>query len=177
MRLIIGQALGILAIFLGFISFQMKTKRQILFIQMATCICFCLHYLLLNAYTGLAMNGVGLVRNITYACWKKEGRVKKLLPAFFAALMGALGVLAWDGWYSIFFVVALMLNSVGMAFSDPRMMRKSILVTSPMVIVYNVIVHSIGGTVYESVAILSAVIGLIRTRPEKLTKNDAADTM
>ena len=83
---------------------------------------------------------------------------------FFALLMGGLGVWAWDGWFSIFSVLGLILNSIGMAFTDPRMMRKSILVTSPMVIVYDVFVNSIGGIIYESVAIFSSILGLWRTR-------------
>ncbi|MBE5788024.1 MAG: YgjV family protein [Clostridiales bacterium] len=177
MREMIGQAFGIIAIFLGFVSYQVKTKQQILLAQAATCVCFCIHYFLLGAYTGLAMNGAALLRNAAYACWQKEGKADKRLPIFFAVLMGGLGIWAWDGWFSIFSVLGLILNSIGMAFTDPRMMRKSILVTSPMVIVYDVFVHSIGGVIYESVAIFSSVLGLWRTRQEKLTNEAKADTM
>ncbi|MBR0359892.1 MAG: YgjV family protein, partial [Clostridia bacterium] len=42
--------------------------------------------------------------------------------------------------------------------------RKSVLLTCLMVLVYDVIEHSVGGVVYESVAIISAIIGLIRFR-------------
>lgn len=70
----------------------------------------------------------------------------------------------WDGWYSIFILAGICINTYCMSLSDPQTVRKSILVTSPMVLVYDIFAHSTGGTVYESVALLSAVIGIMRMR-------------
>ena len=68
--------------------------------------------------------------------------------------------------------LGLVINSVCLAFSDPQNVRKSILVTSPMVIVYNCFAHSYGGIVYETVAIVSSAIGIFR-----MTKNDKEKTV
>ena len=45
-------------------------------------------------------------------------------------------------------------------------MRKSILVTSPLVLIYDVFTLSIGGIVYETVAIVSSIIGIVRYRKD-----------
>ena len=71
-------------------------------------------------------------------------------------------LLAKEGWYFILSVVALMINSFAMSFSNPNHIRKSILITSPLVLAYDCFVLSVGGAVYESVDIVSAIIGLIR---------------
>jgi hypothetical protein len=64
-------------------------------------------------------------------------------------------------------LLGLVINTVCMAFPDAQKVRKSILVTSPLVLTYDVFVLSVGGIVYESVAILSSLIGILRNRKNK----------
>ena len=64
---IIGQILGIIAILLGFVTYQMKTQKQLLICQTAVSLVFCVHYLLIGATTGMAMNIVNVVRNFVYS--------------------------------------------------------------------------------------------------------------
>ena len=95
------------------------------------------------------------------------------MPIAFAVIMGIAGVITWDAWYSIFSVLGLIINTLCMAFSDPQKVRKSILVSSPMVLVYDAFSLSIGGIIYESVAVVSSVIGLIRMSDrQKTPKNE-----
>ena len=81
------------------------------------------------------------------------------MTVFFVVLMTGLGVGSWQGWPSLFVIVGLVLNTVAMRFKDPQNIRRSILVTSPLVIIYDLIVRSYGGIVYESVVIVSSIIG------------------
>ena len=73
----------------------------------------------------------------------------------------------WDGWYSIFILAGICINTYCMSLSDPQKVRKSILVTSPLVLVYDLFARSIGGTVYESVALSSAIICILRMRKKE----------
>lgn len=41
-------------------------------------------------------------------------------------------------------------------------MRKSILVTSPLVLVYNIFARSVPGVFNETIALVSSIIGIIR---------------
>ena len=61
-----GQILGIVAIGLGFLSYQMKTPGQIALVQALTAFVFVIHYLMLGAITGMAMNIVCFIRGIVY---------------------------------------------------------------------------------------------------------------
>ena len=158
----VGQGFGIIAIALGFISFQLKTQGQLLLAQTATATVFCLHYVLIGGWTAMAMNVVGIVRCIVFYFRNKKGSNDVVSPIIFAVIMAVAGILTWTSWYSIFVFLGLVINSLCLAFSNPQNVRKSILVTSPMVIVYNIFVLSIGGIVYESVAIVSSAIGIFR---------------
>ena len=57
-----------------------------------------------------------------------------------------------------------MINTLCLSFTDPQKIRWSILVTSPMVLIYDAFVSSFGGVIYESVVIISSIIGIIRYR-------------
>jgi len=162
----IGQGLGVLGVALGFLSMQMKTREKLLAMHFALTACFALHYGLIGAWSGMALNIIATIRNLTYYFVGKQGTVKKGWGILFAVVMGAVGILSWQNWYSAFLVVALTLNSYAMSFTHPQSIRKSILVTCPLALVYNVLVLSVGGIVLESVNIVSAAIGIYRYRKQ-----------
>jgi len=164
---LIAQILGIIAVLLGFLSYQVKTAKKLLVINGATCLVFCIHYLLLGAYPAFALNTVGIFRNLAYNNKDKKIFSSKIIPYLFAAIMLVLGLLSWTGWYSIFVVLGLVINTLCLSFTNPQNIRKSILVSSPLVLVYNAFVHSVGGFIYEAVVIVSSIIGIIRFRKGK----------
>ena len=168
---IIGQILGIIAIIIGFITFQMKTKRQILFMQTTTAVIFCFHYLLIGALTGVAMNVVATVRNLVYDYCAKKGYKTKLIPIAFVIIQAGMAIFAWEAWYSAFILLGICINTYCMSLSNPQTVRSSIIVSSPLVLVYNAFTVSIGGMIYESVAIVSSAIGLFRNRKNKKEKS------
>lgn len=166
LTMIIGQIMGLVAVVLGFISFQMRTQKQLLVLQTATTIAFCIHYYLIGATSGLMLNLLGIVRNLAYYHKDKPLFSGKKCPIFFAIVMGIVGLLSWQGYYSVFVVLGLVINTVCLSFTNPQNTRKSILVSSPLVLIYDVFVLSIGGVVYESVVIVSSIIGIIRYRKQ-----------
>ena len=160
----IGQIFGIIAIILGFISYQLKTQKQLLFMQMSVAAVFCIHYLLIGAYAGMAMNAVGIVRNIVYNAQNDKGSNSKAVPICFVLIQCVICAFTWEAWYSVFVLLGLTINTYCMSFKDPQNVRKSIFITSPLVLTYDIFAMSIGGIIYESVAIISSFIGVLRNR-------------
>lgn len=159
---IIGQALGIVAVILGFINYQVKTRKQVLYVNIATTVCLSLHYMLIGAYSGMALNAIGIVRNVVYFFTENNEKLNRRVAAAFAIIMGVVGALSWESWYSVFIIAGLLINSYCMSFKNPQNLRKSILISCPMALIYNCFVMSVGGIIHESIAIISAVIGLFR---------------
>jgi hypothetical protein len=161
---IVGQAFGILAIILGFVSYQVKTQRQILFMQSMVAVTFCIHYFMIGAYSAMAMNGVNIVRNAAYDYRNKKGIESKLIPIGFVIIQAVMCALTWEAWYSVFVLIGICINTYCMSFKSAQNVRKSIVVTSPFVLTYDIFARSIGGSIYESVALISAAIGIYRNR-------------
>ena len=83
----IGQGLGVIAVILGFVNYQVKTREQVLLVNIATTLCFVLHYMLIGAFSGMAMNLVGFVRGIVFYFVGKNGKVARGWAILFAALL------------------------------------------------------------------------------------------
>lgn len=170
MQMIIGQALGIISTIIGVCSFQVNTKRKLLFLQSVATICTCLSYLFLGAQTGFAMNIVCLARNGVFYFQKNGTKASYILTGVFMAAMAAIGVMSWQDPFSLLLIIALVANTFFMCLGNPQMLRYSILVTSTLVLIYNIHFFAIGGIAYESLAIVSSIIGIIRFRKEKTAK-------
>ncbi len=175
-RILIGQILGVIAVILGFVTYQMKTTKQVVLMQCAVSLVFCAHYLFLGAISGGVLNAVSFVRNVAYYYRDKKYLSGVWVPVLFVVLMTGLGIYSWQGWPSLFVIVGLAINTVALRFKDPQNIRRSILVTSPLVIIYDLIVRSYGGIIYESVSIVSSIIGLIRARRKPAEETAAEES-
>lgn len=159
---IIGQILGIFATILTFLSYQSNSKQKLLIIQTSATMSTCISYFFLNAMSGFWLNIVCLCRNILYYFEKQNSKFNLVSGIIFAIIMAILGALSWQGYISILIIIALMLNTIILSLGKPQLLRQSILLTSSLVIIYNVYVFSIGGILNESLAIISSIIGIIR---------------
>ena len=164
---VLGQILGIFAPILTTFSYQANTKRRLLFIQSIATLCICISFWLLDATSGFALNIVCLTRNVAYFFLNEKSKLNYVAAGFFAALMIPLGILSWQGPISILMIVALAINTVCMSFGIPQLLRKSILLTSTMVLIYSCSVFSIGSILNESLAIISSIIGIVRFHKTK----------
>lgn len=166
-KFIIGQALGILATAITFVSYQVNTKKALLFIQSLATLSTCLGFLFLGAGTGFALNIVCLIRNVVFYFQERTSRFYYPSVCILTLSMVVLGALSWQGWISLLMIVALGINTVFISLGNPQLLRKSVLFTSTLVIIYNIFVFSIGGIANEGISILSSLIGIIRYRKQK----------
>ena len=162
--MLIGQALGVVAVILGFVTYQMKSPKALLIVNMITCGVFCAHYLLIGAISGFVLNAVGMVRNVFYTNRDKEFFAKPIWPFVFAGIMLIAGLVTWQDWRSVLVIFALVINSLALSMKNAQHIRWSLLITCPLVLIYDFLLHSYGGMVYEGMSIVSAVIGIIRFR-------------
>lgn len=70
---IVGQALSIVAVILGFISFQMKSAKGVLAFQVITGFVFAAHYFLIGAMTATALNFLGGIKGVFFYLRNKRG--------------------------------------------------------------------------------------------------------
>jgi hypothetical protein len=165
---VIGQGLGILAVVLGFVSFQMKLPRGILLMQLFTATVFAAHYLLIGEPTGAVLNLLAGVQCAIYYIRDKRGSRDLWTPILFALMTVVSGILTWENWYSILLMAGLVVNLLALSLPNPQMTRKLLFVKSPLCLAYNALVLSLGGVIYECAVLISAVFGLIKYRKQEL---------
>ena len=90
-----------------------------------------------------------------------------LVPIILALMTAVVGIITWTGWYSIFVFSGMVIHTLCMSLKDAQKVRYSLLITSPLVIVYNLFTYNYAGAVYESFSIASSIIGIIRYRQLK----------
>ena len=110
------------------------------------------------------MNAVNIVRNFGYDKRNQRGSNDIYTPLIFGVIQAVIGIITWNAWYSVFVFLGIVGNTVCMSFKNPQNVRKSIIITSPLVFTYDAFASSWGGMVYEAVAWISAIIGIVRTR-------------
>ena len=140
----------------------MREKRLIIVTQTVSIILMCLQYLLIGAYSGFLLNVVCIVRNIAYYYKDKKLFSSPLVPAVFAAAIIGLSIFSWEGYYSVFMILALSINTLCLGYFGPQKLRVSLLFTCTCAIIYDLFVGSVTGIAFESIAIISAIVGIIR---------------
>ncbi len=162
---LIGQGVGILAMLASVVSFQMRTHKSIMIVQIVTAILFSVHFGLLGADTACVLNAVAVVRNFIFL-FQNDSRfcAWRGWTVLFSGVMVLFGALSWEGWVSILFIVSMIFNTISLSMSNPQNVRRVLLISSPLSLIYNVLTRSIGGIVNEILAECSAIVGLIRYR-------------
>lgn len=164
---IAGQILGWLAALLTFLSYQCKDHKKLIVVQTLSTLSICISYLFLNAWSGMLLNFVCLIRN--FIIYRKDIKIfsYSFWPYVLAGVMGIMGAVSWQGPMSLLIIIALAVNTVFLYFPNVQNLRKSILLTSTMILIYNVYFNVWGGVVNEMIAITSSIIGLYRYKSIK----------
>ncbi len=164
---VVANIIAFAAVAITFVSYQVSSQKKLLVIQSIATVVSAVSFMVLGAWTGLAMNCVAIFRNIAYYNKDKKYLSSKWVPLIFAAIMLVFGIFTWTKWYCILSVAGLMINTVALSFPSAQLIRGSILVTSPMVCLYDLLAGNIIEAVKELIAIVSAVIGIFRYRKNK----------
>lgn len=161
---ILTQAIGFAGALFFFISFQVKANRSLFVLQTLGCACFCAQFALLGAYSGCLSLLLSIVRNIMLTRYTSSRVVRwKGWIAVFSAATLTLALFTWDGWISLLPAAGAIAGTFGYWSNNARKIRlANLLVTSPCLLTYDVIVGSWGGALNETVAILSIVISILR---------------
>ena len=167
----IGHIIGFCALILIFISYQIHDKKKLILIQTISTTLVCIQYILIGAYSGFALNIVCIIRNIIFYNRDKKFFSSLFFPIFFACVIPLISLLSWDGYYSIFIVIGLMINTICLGICSAQNLRIASLLCCTLIIIYNVFCHLWGGVLNEFLAIASSAVGLYRYRNQTYEKS------
>lgn len=166
---VVGQILSIIGMALTIVSFQMKTRKQIIVMQTAGSVFFLLSYLLLESWSAVYLNVVFLFRNVVFYFGKdkKWSQHKAWLVGLLCAVVIA-GSIGFRSWLDVLPIIGSVFGTIAMYMKSENMLRLFKLGDSPCWLIYNCTVPSTGGIICEIFNIISIVVGLIRYKKDGL---------
>ena len=159
---ILVQLIGGLGILASLISFQCKKHNSILAFRTLNEAIFAAQYLMLGAYTGMAMNLIGCVRNTVFSKQVAKGKKTTVSTIIFTIIFFIFGILTWQGAKSILIIVAKVLSTIAYGNKNPTVVRGIVFITCTSWLIYNYCVFSVAGVICEAVTLISLLIGIVR---------------
>ncbi len=162
-----AQLSGVAALAIVVLSYQGGTQRRILFLQICGSVLFTIHFGLLGALTGAAINAVSMLRAVTFHRYGTRQQRPSWLPVVIGALFIAAGIITWQGVLSILPIAAMLISTYGFWQRDAQRLRAIAIGSPPLWLVYNVAIGSLPGIATELLNLMSIGTGLWRYRRNK----------
>ena len=156
------QALGLIPSIITFTALQSGSRKRVLSLQFLCSAMWAVHYILLGAYTGVAINILGLIRAVVCSYNDRKWASHKAWLVFFLVCYAASPLLTWDGPYCLLLAAAMMMTTVALWVRNMRLTRLLYLCNSPLVLVYNLIAGSWSCTIIEIFALASFILAVWR---------------
>lgn len=156
------QIVGVIAMIFSVFSFQMNKHKHIMIMQIIATLLFAFQYFMLGAFTGMALDLVGGVRGVVFYNKDKKWAQSNLWIVLFIILFIIFGIFTWQGPKSVLMILAMILNTFSFSFTKPKLVRSTILISSPMMLIYNILCCSIGGIINEVFVEISSIVGMLR---------------
>ena len=158
---ILAQVLGILGTIFAFVSFQLKENKKFFMLQALSGCMFALNFLLLGAYTGCLLNFINIFRGAVMAGGKKTYKVPWLIAI--QALYIIATVFTYTNIFSLIALIAQLVGTFAMWSRNGKTIRfLQLFCVSPMWLIHNIFVFSIGGIICEVFNLGSIIVSLIR---------------
>ncbi len=158
---ILAQILGILGTIFAFLSFQLKENKKFFILQAISGCMFALNFLLLGAYTGCLLNFINIFRGAVMAGGKKMHKAHWLIAI--QALYTIATIFTYTNIFSLIALIAQLVGTFAMWSKNGKTIRfLQLFCVSPLWLIHNIFVFSIGGIICEVFNIGSIIVSLIR---------------
>lgn len=159
---IVVQTIGFIALIFCIISYQSNNYRTLMSMRAVSEFIFCIHFFLLGAFSGSAIQFAGGLRNLIFIHLEKEKKKMIYAIIIFCILFTAVGIFTWDGPLSLFPITAKSVSTIAYAMSDNRKIRLIEFPTYILWLCYNIACRSIAGIINASFSLISLMIAILR---------------
>jgi hypothetical protein len=157
----LSQIIGFVAIIFSVAVFQFNNRRTMLLLQTFAAILYCTHFSMLGAYTGAAINLVGVGRNYVYFRIEQKQKLMWIL-LLFIGLFTLSTVLTWQGIISLLPLGGSIAGTIAFWQSKTKNIRRLGIIAPPLWFTYNTISGSYPGMLVEVFMLISNFVGMYR---------------
>ena len=168
------QAIGFIGVAFFISSYQMRSNQSLFFFQLIGCLVFTAQFLIMGAYTGALSLIVNILRNLLLLKINDWKWVKsKVTLTGIILLLIAVTAYTWDGPLSLLPLLSVGISSIGYWTNNAQKIRLSQMFASPCTLVYDAVIHSWGGVLNESIALISILVSICRFGWKNLAETQA----
>ena len=158
----------IMYIFSGF-SYYAKNRKRVLILNFMSLISVSIAYILLQAWTGLAMNIVAIIRNIIFLIDEKKNGIRDKNTKTDIAILIILytiiiisTIFTYNGLLSLASVIATCIYTFSVWQKNVKLYKFLGIFVETFWIIYNIYIKSIFGIILEAVVLICAITGYIK---------------
>lgn len=169
---IIAQAVGIVAMLFNVLSYQQKSSKGVIVMQLFGGALFTVSYFMLGAMVGALLNLLAVLRAVVYSNKEKFRADHKGWIYLFTLLFGLSFVLTFTVFGKPFTLGAALLEflpvfamfvvTIGFYVNKAAFIRKMALISCPCWLIYNIFNLAVGAMICDGISLVSAVVGIIR---------------
>ena len=156
--------LGVLAVATFLLSYQFKTRRNIIAVNLISRALYILQYIFLGAFEGAVLDFMGLVLSF-FARYKEKEFIKRHFKAIIFAvniILVAIGMIMYENLFSLFAVAGIIFEITALWLTKEKNIRILSLFAAPCWFVYNFANRAYGSVVGNVLIIFSIVIAMLR---------------
>lgn len=173
---LVGEICGVLATAVGFLIFQQKKRSRILLLKLTCDVLWSLHFLFLQAYSGMAISLVACGREILFSRIGAPGK-KKPLPLLFVflTLNTVMVSLTWSGAWSVCSMVSGWLGTLAYWQTVPNRIKLLSLAVCASQFTYALGIGSRSALINELITVSSIALFFLRFYLEKRNKKKSLE--
>ena len=158
------QGIALVAFFLFFVSFHLKTRKVLLTLQALSLFLWGVHFALLTAWTGMLISVINSLITVLFVFKENKLLRKFMFPASFLMVIVA-ALLTWDQ-YSQFALMGVCFMLIAKWQTNLKRIRQISILANISWIIYDYFVGSWGGVLAEILFTFSVIISLKRNKAE-----------
>lgn len=178
MEYILSQIFVVLSYALLGATYLLKNRKLILSFSLMAVVCNGIGFFFLDAWSGLAMSGFAILRNVIFMIQNKYYKTEKiiwldwLILGFLVVVSALFAVFTYDGLLSLLSVVATMTYTVSVWQKNINVYKILGVVASVLWVAYGIFIKSLFSIILEMVMLIVEIVGIVRDLKNKKTVAD-----
>ena len=155
---------GLMAVGMFVLSYQMKSRRNIILLNVGSRVLYVAQYILLGALEGALLDVVALFVSVFYKA-RDKGFMKKhpaLTVIITNAVILALGMLTYRNVFSLLPIFGVIFETLGLWLKKEKHIRIVSLLGAPFWLVYNMLNRAYGSSIGNVITLASIFVAIVR---------------
>lgn len=154
---IISQVLVVIYYIIYSSTYHLRDNNKILKALVVATIISAISYILLNAYTGMAMCLVALIRNLLF--WKNKKSTRNLIIITMLTIICS--TFTFNSYFCLFNIIATIIYTYALWQKNTKVYKLLGIIVNGLMIIYNAYIKSIFGVILITASFISSIIGYL----------------